>query len=546
MMRRLPIATGLLLTLPSFVSGAMPPPGEYRLSTGSTVPTIRNWGPHCPPKPQKSQSRSGARYQLTDNGTLEPHNRRSPPLIARGVCRLATGLPNLSEGRPSKTKIRCNSASNAAKRVSGRVELDVSDPNRIVVTHLFEYAWQLAGSKCEMTLAGRWTLDRVDPLSKATVQAAPADPCATPGPATRIEIVGASRRIVQPNGRARLKYRLRDAKNCPVSGDVEWSTSAGEIDKGGIFRPVDLAVDEQVTVVARLGSTKATWRLSVAKDSQDFGALVEALPELGDEPSLGRASSAPASSPPAAATTVTKVADHADEGSGALLYIFGALGLIALGICGYIGWRTIFLRRRSPLLDPAALDELSQTSRPGASDASTGGSVGRAGNPGSDALQASGGGLASEIGRISTPSSGVGTLVSDDGIRASTFPERDSTEPNVCPHCDRRFDAGTRFCPHDGEVLETPAGAPTPNPEASRHRTCPTCGDRLPPNLIHCPNDGARLVDERAETGAVGREIGDLDPSASSSRCICPTCGTQHPADVEFCVHDGTRLVLLN
>jgi len=113
----------------------------------------------------------------------------------------------------------------------------------------------------------------------------------------------------------------------------------------------------------------------------------------------------------------------------------------------------------------------------------------------------------------------------------------------VCPACQREYDAGLQFCPHDAREL-VPAGDVSAR-SAAPGMTCPSCRRSFDAMKKFCPFDGDELV---PLTVAVGGAPGV--PAAALSvgllGKICPHCSRRYESDATFCGRDGAALVSVN
>jgi len=131
----------------------------------------------------------------------------------------------------------------------------------------------------------------------------------------------------------------------------------------------------------------------------------------------------------------------------------------------------------------------------------------------------------------------------------------------VCPACQREYDAGLQFCPHDAREL-VPATDPAAR-AAAPGMTCPSCRRSFDAMKRFCPFDGDELtalaltVGARAGAGAAGAAgvatfggagalgaIGAMGIGAMGK--ICPHCSRRYESDATFCGRDGAALVSVN
>jgi len=139
----------------------------------------------------------------------------------------------------------------------------------------------------------------------------------------------------------------------------------------------------------------------------------------------------------------------------------------------------------------------------------------------------------------------------------------------VCPACQREYESGLQFCPHDAREL-VPAGDPVARGTAPG-MTCPSCRRSFDGMKRFCPFDGDDLVPLTVAVGgeapspafgagavgnmggvtSVASMAGGASPAASNTRAglmgkICPHCSRRYESDATFCGRDGSALVSVN
>ena len=144
----------------------------------------------------------------------------------------------------------------------------------------------------------------------------------------------------------------------------------------------------------------------------------------------------------------------------------------------------------------------------------------------------------------------------------------------VCPACQREYDAGLQFCPHDAREL-LPAGDAAAR-GAAPGVTCPNCRRAFDATKRFCPFDGDELVPLTLALGsaaggtslgaagvgginAVGGLPGAADVASLAGAAaaagsggagmmgkICPHCSRRYDSDATFCGRDGASLVSVN
>ena len=141
----------------------------------------------------------------------------------------------------------------------------------------------------------------------------------------------------------------------------------------------------------------------------------------------------------------------------------------------------------------------------------------------------------------------------------------------VCPACQREYDAGLQFCPHDAREL-LPAGDAAAR-GAAPGVTCPNCRRAFDATKRFCPFDGDELVPLHAGPRFGGgrhlarcrrrgryqrrwrlarrrgrgqrRRRGRRRWSGAMGK-ICPHCSRRYDSDATFCGRDGASLVSVN
>ena len=121
----------------------------------------------------------------------------------------------------------------------------------------------------------------------------------------------------------------------------------------------------------------------------------------------------------------------------------------------------------------------------------------------------------------------------------------------VCPACQREYDAGLQFCPHDAREL-LPVSDPTAR-AAAPGTTCPSCRRSFDATKRFCPFDGDELVPLTLAVGSAGvpaalRAAGGLGVGIDIGLMgkICPHCSRRYESDATFCGRDGASLVSVN
>ena len=390
-LRRAAIVVCVATAFVGEVRASIPAPGEFALEGGSQRPTFESWGDNCPPKPKTTVTRAGAQYALDTSGTLTTADRRAPPLTGADICQRATGLPDLKTRTTSPGNASCATPPGAARRVGGTVTLRALGPNRLEVRHSFDYAWVLDGSACEMSMAARWTLRRKVPIATPDEVAEPAEPCAVLGPLAHLEPVGRRNAHVNSNGRLVFSARALDANGCRLPKEVNWTTTAGEINQRGMFTARGLEPGNEASVTARVEAFAINFHVKVVGPDNAWQGLIEALPEQPPEAKTEGAIDRTGGSAP----IVVDAANEPGLDPRWFIALFALLGALAIGLALYVLMRSLSARPAQP----------SDESPP-----------------------------------------------EDAGPVAVSITHGHSGY-HKCSSCERSFERGTRFCPYDGTPL---------------------------------------------------------------------------------------------
>jgi len=133
----------------------------------------------------------------------------------------------------------------------------------------------------------------------------------------------------------------------------------------------------------------------------------------------------------------------------------------------------------------------------------------------------------------------------------------------VCPACQREYDAGIQFCPHDARELVAPGDAAARS--SAPGMACPSCRRSFDAMKKFCPFDGDELVPLTLAVGApggrpavgvggmggpgmgvgVGSSVGGVAGIELMGK-ICPHCSRRYESDATFCGRDGSALVSVN
>jgi predicted amidophosphoribosyltransferase len=111
----------------------------------------------------------------------------------------------------------------------------------------------------------------------------------------------------------------------------------------------------------------------------------------------------------------------------------------------------------------------------------------------------------------------------------------------VCPACQRDFEPGLQYCPHDARELVAADDPAARLP--GQGMTCPSCKRSFPEGRRFCAFDGEELVPLVVALG--GADLPSLVFAGAHGR-ICPSCSRRYENDATFCGRDGAELVAVN
>jgi hypothetical protein len=137
----------------------------------------------------------------------------------------------------------------------------------------------------------------------------------------------------------------------------------------------------------------------------------------------------------------------------------------------------------------------------------------------------------------------------------------------ICPACQREYDPGLQFCPHDAREL-VPAADPAARATAPG-MTCPNCRRSFDAMKRFCPFDGDELVPLTLALGSppvqatLSATVAGIASVAGVTGVaggagiaggagvvtmgkICPHCSRRYESEATFCGRDGSALVSVN
>ncbi len=129
-----------------------------------------------------------------------------------------------------------------------------------------------------------------------------------------------------------------------------------------------------------------------------------------------------------------------------------------------------------------------------------------------------------------------------DGQELIRAPAHGAVSFHVCKSCGWETDVPTENCPHDGEALTTvdPHERETVVPTIPM-MSCQKCGHVAGPAETRCPHDGQMLYP------LLNVRLSALPPAGiGPRRKVCTTCGKTFSRAGNYCAHDGEKLTPLN
>ncbi|MEE2758109.1 MAG: hypothetical protein VYA30_15735 [Myxococcota bacterium] len=224
---------------------------------------VKSWGPHCGAKPKSRGLAKGRTYSLK-NGRIKS-SKGGQVLFGSGVCRSATGLPNLSESGGKPGRMSCKSASSSSTSVLGRITRKTKGET-ITITHRLEYEWRLNESHCHTIDRLKWTL-RAQGLNDKpkNKKQEKKDLCASPGPPKSLLAKTPRRSKAAVGEILNFKVVVLDKNRCPLSIPVKWSTQRGRITRKGQLDTTGLT-EGQFRVTARVKSLRTRFRVQLTPE----------------------------------------------------------------------------------------------------------------------------------------------------------------------------------------------------------------------------------------------------------------------------------------
>lgn len=235
---------------------------------------IGEWGPACGPQPSGGNDPGGqvtikqAGNELTISGLGRTYSTGQCWRQESGTARTA------HSASPRAWQTTCATAASNPRRTTLQMRMSASD-TQITFEETGQYAFVASGQNCTAS-SGQWRtytlLSRAGASEEAAAATAlssaggaagkppaPADPCASPGPPTRLEVTP-QHKLLQPGQQFRFAARVLDAQGCRANARVRWSLQSGGervrlADDGELSVPQD-ASDGEVRLRATVGSAQ--------------------------------------------------------------------------------------------------------------------------------------------------------------------------------------------------------------------------------------------------------------------------------------------------
>ncbi len=538
------IGCGLVAILGDGAAHAQDASGTYRVGSDRTVVQVPEWGGDCGPRPESRSAGGGRQASVSVEGsqlTFQDGRRR---LRSDGCWSDNPHVRRVGASRSGNVwTVRCQTPATDYQHEEGTVTITQGDAEHIRVEETVQYSWQLRESRCRASATRTITYERVAqaPAAPDVVVAAPppdhvAPPvnrCASPGPATRIEVLP-GRRALTPGNRACFRARAMDANRCEVplgATPVAWQLTRG----AGAATPRDAVMEDACVrappdsppavyaVTATAGALSARGEARVVS-AEELRSLVAAHFE-DEDPDAGAPSTGTATRPGVGVGSGPSPPSAPPAPSGQAPASPVAYVLLALAAVLLVAAVVILARRRKtvPRRRDAAGDfgEMNSSMRIRRDAVPI---------PARELPIASGLTLPSSAVRPDAPT-----------VPVPTPPRR----MKRCPSCQKEFTHENAFCPEDGTLLvdsveganappptglaappavAAPRAAPASVSSAGPAPICPVCHQPVEGGVPFCPNDGTPVT----------RDAMPLR---------CPTCQRRFALGTVFCGDDGTPLI---
>ncbi len=454
------VASAVLLGAGSAVlPGAMsvahaqgPYAGTWNAGALRTQVEVASWGRDCGQRPASGSAPAPGAISVTQSG--DHLTIPGSPTRRTNACwsenRLVQRISSTYQGGVWRTT--CRTPRDDSRQEEGTYTVRAASDDRLELTEVSRYSWQLNTSSCQATVtisqvltrAGGSTNSQTTPPPNERRDAAPPEPArprCTAGAPARIR-VRPEDLAVEPGGEQCFRAQVTDAAGCAIdNAQVAWEMQgSGGTLSGACFRAGTATSETPVTIVARSGALRGEARLRV--QALDLSAIIARRSGIETEGTSSTATATSTSGAGGVAARAEGVATGINTTAAiALAGGAGALVLLAL-VLGIVAVR----RRRAVPPPPAAEDEWS---RP-----------------------------------MAQPEAAKGAPPSAD---AAPGP---AGEPKICPMCRRGFAATDTRCPTHGEVLVAYSAFAK---GSSGAKVCPTCGERYPAEITFCGKDGTSL-----------------------------------------------------
>lgn len=245
--------------------------GKWQAEPMTVRWVIGSWSDACGPRP------SGG----GDAGGIVTIEERGSELVIAGdggafsteqCWQMGPGLERQSHSaNPGVWKTTCRTSPKDARQELLQTTLSLSG-GVLSLQESGQYQFSVRGQTCAAS-SGRWRTYRRLPATPPPAPQ-PVRPCATPGPATRLE-VRPSRKLMRAGESFHFRASQYDAQGCSVGGPVEWSVSpegAARIDAGRLTLPAE-APDAQLQITATAAGQSVRATVDVVTDDR-YAALL--------------------------------------------------------------------------------------------------------------------------------------------------------------------------------------------------------------------------------------------------------------------------------
>ena len=481
------------LTIPVSAGASQKFAGRWKRTTFRVKVTVQSWGEDCGPKPKSYGSSKIVDVDVISQGAhlvFSKGGMRTDRCMSPNP-RLATVSQKNASGNWSRV---CQTPKSDPKFERLESTLKAHGSNKLVYSGKSKFDWSLKGDHCVAFLdekriyirEGAEEEEEEEPPKEKQPKKEKEKPqpepvvkpgCEEHGPIKRLALHPKKAQI-GPGERVCFRAEGIDADGCRFPVSASWTATQDEqevgglLSRGGCFSAGATAAESEGTyeITARVEGKSAEATVTVS--FPDLGDLLAArLKPIGQEDDVDAGTAAQATDPAAGAPRAPAqpappTAETAGSDNTVLLIVVIAAGMvIAVGLLVL----ALIMRRRPKR--PMDLDE----------------------DDDDDWLEQ----------RAPAPRAKVSSPAPQLTPDPTTKPTRDLREglsgkadQVLCPECNRRFPAGARFCPHDGQsLIPPPAGSGFfPKPGSDAGMVCPKCHRGYDAGARFCPHDSEKLV----------------------------------------------------